>query len=692
VTKESGADEVRSGVQADANAPGPSRLAAAALATIWFGSIVVESQVLPRLEGSADPSLLADWPLATRFAVSWLSPQGGSSLVVFIAIGCLAAMCFAYGVSLAFVSRMGGQVNGLPIVVAAAAALYGVAALSPPARNADIFYYAFQGRMIARGSLNPYVEPPRAYNADSWFSFVSPVWRDLTTGYGPSWLVVGDAVDHTTDRGGTTADLARTVLVYRLGFVCANVLSTIMLWIIVGMLAPARRLLSATAFALNPATIMVGVDHNDAVMVALALLGVWLHLRRRPELATVALVLSALVKYYTAPLLVGYLAWQWNARRNNGFLKRSVPLVVAVGTCVLTWLPFNPLVVLSHAPAYLAGSGRLEHLTEIPVLLIVLVAIVLIMLLTRLTEAGSLTDVVRFGTLAFFVYLVFFSRDWFPWYILTAVGLSALIGGWWLEAAAAAGGAWLLVLHGVGPYLAELATRATHVSPSSAVAIALFAPPVTIALAGIARRRLGWPARALWTPGVAGLVAVAVAIQAPLVGHWADPAPTANLLNGRAPGPVVLSTALEWDDWSWGVAVDQTASPPGPDGARSVCVDFGDTSGAFFAHHPGFSTAGYSAIALDLRELSRGAPHLALTARGADGESLGSTALPGPYAAAPAADGWERLQIPLAALNASDTSVTGLLVQNTSSDKQSSVCFQNVTFVPSRAAATTAVN
>src|SRR2546430_15479970 len=111
--------------------------------------------------------------------------------------------------------------------------------LSPPVRNGDIFYYAFQGRMVARAGLNPYVVPPRNVVDDEWFPFVSPIWRNLTTGYGPAWLLISAGIDRGFDRGGAIPDFVSTILAYRVLFAIFTVANVVLLWVILGTLAPA---------------------------------------------------------------------------------------------------------------------------------------------------------------------------------------------------------------------------------------------------------------------------------------------------------------------------------------------------------------------------------------------------------------------------------------------------------------------
>src|SRR5262249_53886321 len=141
-----------------------------------------------------------------------------------------------------------------------------VSAISPPTRKADIFYYAFQGRMVARGGLNPYAVPPRSYATDPWFPLVSPVWRDLPTGYGPAWLLLSAGIDRISDNGGLARDSVQTILAYRLLFLAATVGSAGAIWLILRKVAPSRRVVGTLAIAWNPVVLVMGFEHNDVVM------------------------------------------------------------------------------------------------------------------------------------------------------------------------------------------------------------------------------------------------------------------------------------------------------------------------------------------------------------------------------------------------------------------------------------------
>src|SRR5581483_5340652 len=120
--------------------------------------------------------------------------------------------------------------------------------------------------------------------------------------------------------------------------------------------------------------------------------------------------------------------------------------------------------------------------------------------------------------------------------------------------------------------------------------------------------------------GLILLAAFTVAIALPLVGRWTETPREADLGGGRAPGPEVLGTTLEWDDWSRGTVVDQIETPAGPEGPRSVCFTFESASAAFFAHHAGLPTHGYEALAFYVGPSSAPNPSLVVELQGSDGQ------------------------------------------------------------------------
>src|SRR5205807_5874808 len=60
-----------------------------------------------------------------------------------------------------------------------------------PVGAADIFNYAFSGRLITHYSLNPFITTPIQLPNDPFFPYTA--WRDLTSTYGPLWELMGGA-------------------------------------------------------------------------------------------------------------------------------------------------------------------------------------------------------------------------------------------------------------------------------------------------------------------------------------------------------------------------------------------------------------------------------------------------------------------------------------------------------------------
>ena len=641
--------------------------------------IVAEGQVLPRIEGSAEPALIStgpwSWPPLDPLTAASTAP----ALPVALGIALLAGLGLLYAISLVLLRAEPIRARALVFVLLVTALLTLATVASLPTRKADLFYYAFQGRLIARARLNPYLQPPRALAADAWFPFVSPVWRDLPTGYGPVWLLLSAGVDLVADRGDTLDSFVQTILALRALFAGLTVVNTLLIWLILADLAPSRRLIGAIAYAWNPVVLLAGFEHNDTVTLFFALLGLWLHLRGRPTPAAAALTLSALVKYFTAPLLIGYLIWHWRTEQ-GGARSQLLPLLAPPVLAVLATWPFDPRAVVTHFPTYLEESGRIAHLVQLPFDLLVILVVGTAARVVLVQPSDRLRRVVENGTLALFVYLAFLSRDWFPWYLTTVVGLSALLGGWWLGVAATAGTFWLLGSNQGTAYVAALAQQAFGLHPPTVIALAAFGPPCIVAAESALWRWKRRPRRWLIVGSLILVAGCVAATEIPLLERWPSAPPEATLTGGRPPGPVVIGTTLEWDDWSWETRVNQIGTPAGPDGPRSLCLTFAEPAGAFFAHHPGFSTSAYRAVTVDLGPPNPGNPSLLLAVRGSAGQTLGVVPLDAYAASTSSIDGWRRIRVPLSALGASDTSVTGVLLQSGPGSVGKTVCVQDLAF------------
>ena len=205
--------------------------------------------------------------------------------------------------------------------------------LAPPLFSRDAYSYAAQGRIVHVG-LDPYRDGPSGV-IESYAQNVDPIWLYTPAPYGPLQLQIQHLIVNVI---GLHPYLAAVAM--RLPAVIGVVL--------VAVLLPrlARRLgygVSMTTWlaVLNPLVVihLVGGAHNDALMLGLMVLGVWLALEHRPWLAAVVVAAAAAIKAPGVLALLVVVAVR--ARRRTGsvpslreLVREAVPLA---GVCVATF-------------------------------------------------------------------------------------------------------------------------------------------------------------------------------------------------------------------------------------------------------------------------------------------------------------------------------------------------------------------
>ena len=627
--------------------------------------------VLPSLEGSADPELAAFGPWTVIQSALPIA-RGSDATVLAVSLALLGSMSVLYLLGLLVAGRQTASLRALALVLVVAAALSGVILFDPPARSADLDYYAFEGRTVVRYGQSPYQSAPSALAADSWYPILSPVWRDVRTGYGPSWLALTSAVDVVADRGGAQPDLAKTLSGLRALFVALNMGSVALIWALLSVLAPRRQLVGAIAYGWNPVVFLVGVEHNDVTMLFFALLGLWLHTRRRSSFAVGALVISALVKYYTLPLLIGYLLWQW---RTQGWRKGLLLVGVAAIAGVAITAPFNLLAYLSNLPTYLSASGRAYYVAQTASFAN---GVLVLLCLFAIVRPSRFKQVISGGTFVLLIYLAAFSRDWFPWYLVSALGLAAVAGGGWLVAAVAASLSWLLSENEGTAYIAGLAQHWLAIDPSASLAFTAFAPAATAASVSVFASRVASHRRSWLGLAIVACGAITFGLLAPL-SLTSHAVALSQPTGGRQAGPVIFDRAFEWDDWSSGVGVEQIGTPAGPAGPRSLCLTYTAPGGTFYAHHPGFQTNSQTTLSF-LVLPSTTVSSLDLEVRGANDRALGKVSLASAIDPSRSVDGWKQVNIPLSRLGAKDQMVTGVLLRDLAAPSQAPACLQQFAF------------
>jgi alpha-1,6-mannosyltransferase len=267
-----------------------------------------------------------------------LSMSGTEFAILFIVLG----LCYLGVVALA-------DSVSIRVGIGAIVALHALFLIAPPLLSSDIFNYVGYARLEVVHGLNPYVHPLSAAPVDPSYVFVG--WPLNTSAYGPLFtfatlplgLVGFPAAIWLLKSATAVASLACVALVWA----CATRLGR-----------PA--LPAALFFGLNPVLLAyaVGGAHNDMLMLAAALSGIYLLLTGR-ESGMAAMVGAVAVKSSSVVLLPFALL---GSRRP---LKAMLwGLLAAAAIVVATLLVFGTHI--SSVLHVLQRDARLETPNDIP--------------------------------------------------------------------------------------------------------------------------------------------------------------------------------------------------------------------------------------------------------------------------------------------------------------------------------------
>jgi hypothetical protein len=200
--------------------------------------------------------------------------------------------------------------------------------------------------------------------------------------YGPVWeassAAVSKSVRHVAEWIGwwdedspvcpKSPESCRLLIVYITGYrLLAIVLTGLSGWLICSMVGRSQASLAPLALGawlLNPLTLLATAvgGHNDAIMLVLVLLCLWLLQRQRPYLAMLALIVAAHVKLTALiwlPACALWIVWRW------GWVRAlKIGLASVASGLVLSWLLYAPFGgwgtlprMLDERSRFLANSG-----------------------------------------------------------------------------------------------------------------------------------------------------------------------------------------------------------------------------------------------------------------------------------------------------------------------------------------------
>jgi len=295
---------------------------ACALGSAWLYRTLV--RVVPKI-GSAEPTGAGEVLPRVRLLThdSLLAIQRHTHDFWYTAdfIGCCAGLFAVYALML-WLAR--GIRSGwfVALAGAASAAFMGILLFAPAMLSSDTYAYAYYGRLLSHYGVDAQAPAPAATLHDAFLS--NGYYQFVPSVYGPLWTVIS---------GGLTlaghGHVGLTILMFRALEAAAALGCGGLIWVILKRLAPEQAALGALLFLWNPLVIIESAlsGHNDTCMMFLALLAVWLHLRGSKTGAVLALMLSALVKVITLPLVPLYmlmtLRTSANWKAGAAFLARA---------------------------------------------------------------------------------------------------------------------------------------------------------------------------------------------------------------------------------------------------------------------------------------------------------------------------------------------------------------------------------
>ena len=198
-----------------------------------------------------------------------------------------------------------------------------------PLTAIDAFAYAAQTRLFTEYGANPHTVPANSFVGDPFLQWAA--FLDRPSPYGPMWTYIASV---PTLLGGD--EPMRAALGMKALALASHLASTVLAYAIAQRWRPGSGPLAALLLAWNPLVLWssAGDGHNDAVMMALVLLAIFL-LQRRPILGVPTLVLAGMVKFVALALGPIFLLYLWRRGESPRFLAGTLAISAALAVVVI---------------------------------------------------------------------------------------------------------------------------------------------------------------------------------------------------------------------------------------------------------------------------------------------------------------------------------------------------------------------
>jgi hypothetical protein len=322
--------------------------------------------------------------------------------------------------------------------------------LAPPILSRDVWLYIDVARLAAVHGIDPYIHGPAAAPHDP--AFVHTSWRYSVSAYGPLFTVA------TYPLAGLS--LAAALWSFKALAAIGSLVCAGLVWVIARRCG--REPASAVAvYGLNPLLLVwtVGGAHNDILMLALLLAGIWLVLTAREALGGLAVVAGAAVKA-TAGVALPFLLL--GARRRGRLLAGvcgAAAAIYALGAFAIPGSPFDFIHALARqgelstyhsVPRTVAGLFGLSSVTAgVRTAAQVAAVVALVVIVARVWRGADWIAGCGWGMFV----LAVTATHFLPWYAVWPLAFAAVARGKRLLLATLALQGFFLVIH-----MSDLAT------------------------------------------------------------------------------------------------------------------------------------------------------------------------------------------------------------------------------------------
>jgi hypothetical protein len=258
--------------------------------------------------------------------------------LIFIALACV----YLYAVGRAFHASNKVRITSrwllLPL---AGATIFGITLLFLPALfSNEVYGYIFSGRMLAIYHADAWNTVAAQFQQDPFLAWISQ--PNVPKIYGPLWMAIAFLLV-VIGKGPVV-----TLLLFKGLALLSHLINCVLIWAILGKLAPSRRLLGTLLYAWNPLALieLAGNGQNDGVLICLLLLTTWLYVQQKGgwyDVGEVVLPGLAISVNFTGLLFAPLFIWFSVRNEQNivhaiwGFCWRAI---VALSVMFMICLPF----------------------------------------------------------------------------------------------------------------------------------------------------------------------------------------------------------------------------------------------------------------------------------------------------------------------------------------------------------------